>query len=443
VSADPQNALQLGMMARSTPPALDDRTPMPATPEPTVDSAPARAPGYARRAAAALARWFDTASARPVDGEADAVDWLRIVPFVGMHLACLAVIWVGWSPIAVGTAIALYLVRMFAITGFYHRYFSHRAFRTSRVAQFAFGLLGASAVQRGPIWWAAHHRHHHAHSDMPEDVHSPVQRGFLWSHMGWFLSRRHFAPPLSRVKDLQAFPELRWLDRFDILVPVALAVGLFFLGVALESAAPSLGTTGSQMLVWGFFVSTVVCYHATYTINSLSHVFGRRRYETHDDSRNNVWLALLTLGEGWHNNHHHYPLSARQGFYWWEVDVTYYVLRALAAVGIIWDLKPVPHAVRESSRRVADGNAPRRAVRARAAGAQQAAAASVHAAASTVQAAASSVQAAASTVQAAVANARDVVASTAREAAVAAVESARQTVGPAAAVATSSPSRPE
>jgi hypothetical protein len=190
------------------------------------------------------------------------------------------------------------------------------------------------------------------------------------------------------------------------------------------------------MLVWGFFVSTVVCYHATYTINSLSHVFGRRRYETHDDSRNNVWLALLTLGEGWHNNHHHYPLSARQGFYWWEVDVTYYGLRALAAVGIIWDLKPVPHAVRDSSRRVVDGNAPRRAVRARAVGAQQAAAASVHAAASTVQAAASSVQAA-------VANARDVVASTAREAAVAAVESARQTVVPAAAVATSSPSRPE
>lgn len=309
-----------------------------------------------RRLVDAVARWFDTSAPRIADGDVDGVDWLRIVPFVGMHLACLGVVWVGWSTLAVGLAVTLYFVRMFAITGFYHRYFSHRTFRTSRVAQFAFGVLGASAVQRGPIWWAAHHRHHHAHSDRPEDVHSPSQRGFLWSHMGWFLSRRHFAPPLHRVKDLQQFPELRLLDRFDILVPVALAVGLYFGGEALETAAPSLGTSGAQLLIWGFFVSTVACYHATYTINSLSHVFGRRRYETHDDSRNNVWLALLTLGEGWHNNHHHYPLSARQGFYWWEIDVTYYGLRLLAALGIVWDLKPVPVAVRESSRRLQGGS---------------------------------------------------------------------------------------
>src|SRR5512135_3536419 len=246
--------------------------------------------------------WFD-ASATPNadDATRDRVDWARILPFVGMHAACLAVIWVGVSAFAVGVAVAMYVVRMFAITGFYHRYFSHRTFKTSRVAQFIFAVLGASAVQRGPIWWAAHHRHHHAHSDQPEDVHSPVQRGFLWSHMGWFLSRRHFTPDLTRVRDLQRFPELRLLDRFDILVPVALAVALFFLGMALETWAPSLGTTRWQMLVWGFFVSTVVCYHATYTINSLSHVFGRRRYETPDDSRNNFLLALLTLGEGWHN----------------------------------------------------------------------------------------------------------------------------------------------
>ncbi|MCZ8132445.1 MAG: acyl-CoA desaturase [Steroidobacteraceae bacterium] len=298
-----------------------------------------------------LARWFDSTHGRPEAGEPDAVDWMRIVPFVGMHLACLAVFWVGWSPVAVGVAVALYALRMFAITGFYHRYFSHRAFKTSRVGQFVFGVLGASAVQRGPLWWAAHHRHHHAHSDRPEDVHSPVQRGFLWSHMGWFLSRRHFVPDLKRVRDLMQFPELRALDRFDILVPVLLAIGVFGLGWALETWAPSLGTDRWQMLVWGFFVSTVACYHATYTINSLSHVFGRRRYATPDDSRNNWLLALLTFGEGWHNNHHHYPNSARQGFYWWEVDLTYYGLRALAALGIIWDLKPVPAAVRDGGAR--------------------------------------------------------------------------------------------
>ena len=316
---------------------------------------PPPVPPNARSAALrTFARWFDSDQGRPDEGHPDAVDWMRIVPFVGMHLACLAVFWVGWSPFAVGLAVALYALRMFAITGFYHRYFSHRAFKTSRAAQFVFGVLGASAVQRGPLWWAAHHRHHHAHSDKPEDVHSPVQRGFLWSHMGWFLSRRHFVPDLKRVRDLMQFRELRALDRFDILVPFALAVGVFLLGWALEHFAPSLGTNGWQLLVWGFFVSTVACYHATYTINSLSHVFGRRRYATLDESRNNWLLALLTFGEGWHNNHHHYPNSARQGFYWWEVDLTYYGLRVLAALGIIWDLKPVPAAVRDGgARRIA------------------------------------------------------------------------------------------
>jgi stearoyl-CoA desaturase (delta-9 desaturase) len=310
---------------------------------------PGRAAG---RVSGALSRWFDssTAASRAADGAQDGVDWLRILPFLGMHLACLGILWVGVSPIAVAVAVALYVLRMFAITGFYHRYFSHRSFRTSRAAQFAFALLGASAVQRGPIWWAAHHRHHHAHSDRREDVHSPVQRGFLWSHMGWFLSRRHFQPPLDRVRDLLRFPELRWLDRFDIVVPVALAVALFATGAALERFAPDLGTSAWQLLVWGFFVSTVACYHGTYTINSLCHVWGRRRYATRDNSRNNALLALITLGEGWHNNHHHYPMSVRQGFYWWELDLTYYLLRLLAALGIVWDLKPVPGAVRESNR---------------------------------------------------------------------------------------------
>jgi stearoyl-CoA desaturase (Delta-9 desaturase) len=238
--------------------------------------------------------------------------------------------------------LTLYVVRMFAVTGFYHRYFSHRAFKTSRFGQFVFAVLAASAVQRGPIWWAAHHRHHHAYSDQPEDVHSPRQRGFIWSHAGWFLSKRHFAPDLSRVRDLLHYPELRLIDRYDVLVPIALAATLWLMGRALEIWAPQLETSGWQLLVWGFFVSTVVCYHATYTINSLCHRFGRRRFATSDDSRNNFWLALLTFGEGWHNNHHHYPASARQGFYWWEIDLTYYGLKLLEALGIIWDLKPVP-----------------------------------------------------------------------------------------------------
>ncbi|HEX9207123.1 MAG TPA: acyl-CoA desaturase [Steroidobacteraceae bacterium] len=300
-----------------------------------------------------LLQWFDAGvpvADAAVDADRDGVDWARILPFAGMHVACLGVFFVGVSPAAAGAAVALYFLRMFAITGFYHRYFSHRSFKTSRAAQFVFALLGASAVQRGPIWWAAHHRHHHAFSDKPQDLHSPRQRGFLWSHLGWFLSRRHFQPDLRRAKDLLEYPELRWLDRFDVVVPFALALGLLLLGMLLERHAPGLGTTGGQMLVWGFFVSTVACYHGTYTINSLCHAWGSRRYDTRDDSRNNPLLALLTLGEGWHNNHHHYPSAVRQGFYWWEIDITYYLLRGLAALGVIWDLNPVPARIRADRR---------------------------------------------------------------------------------------------
>jgi stearoyl-CoA desaturase (delta-9 desaturase) len=320
------------------------------TPEPTPSPPAPAATGWR----ATLGRWFDSDQGAATRGEPQAIDWGRIVPYLLLHLSCIAVVWVGWSWTAVITAAALYLVRMFAITGFYHRYFSHRTFKTSRVGQFLFGVLGASAVQRGPVWWAAHHRHHHAHSDQPGDVHSPVQRGFLMSHTGWFLTGDGFRPDLSRVQDLLRYPELRWLDRYDIAVPALLAIGLFGLGVLLEYQWPELGTDGWQMLVWGFSISTVVCYHATYTINSLSHVFGRRRYDTGDASRNNFWLALLTLGEGWHNNHHFYPSAARQGFYWWEIDLTWYGLKMLSWTGLIWDLKPVPVAIRDRSPRRLD-----------------------------------------------------------------------------------------
>jgi stearoyl-CoA desaturase (delta-9 desaturase) len=270
-----------------------------------------------------------------------------MMPFLSMHGACFAAFWVGVSRVALAAAGSLYLLRMLAITGFYHRYFSHRAFQTSRIGQFVFGFLGASAVQRGPIWWAAHHRHHHAHADLPEDVHSPVQHGLLWSHMGWFMCREHFMADMSRVGDLVKYPELRFLDRFDVLVPSLLGSAVFSLGMVLKHHAPALGTDGWQMLVWGFFISTVALYHGTYTINSLSHLFGTQRYATGDASRNNPWLALVTLGEGWHNNHHHYPAAARQGFYWWEFDLTYYFLKCLELSGVIWALRPVPAAARD------------------------------------------------------------------------------------------------
>lgn len=291
---------------------------------------------------ASMRRWVDTQAAGAPGGPPDRIDWTRALPFALLHAGCLGVVWTGVSPVAVAVAAALYALRMFALTGFYHRYFSHRTFRTSRAMQLVFAILGASCAQRGPLWWAAHHRHHHRHADDDQDLHSPARHGFWWSHMGWFLTPRAFATDLARVPDLRRYRELRWLDRFDAAVPIALALLCYALGAALERLAPGLGTSGPQMLVWGFFISTVALFHATVTINSLAHRYGTRRYDTADDSRNNAWLALLTFGEGWHNNHHFYPGSARQGFRAREIDLTWYGLRLLAAIGLIWDLKPVP-----------------------------------------------------------------------------------------------------
>lgn len=287
----------------------------------------------------------------PVAVPPERIDWGRNWPFLALHLAVLAVPFAGISAFAVGTALFLYVVRMFFITGFYHRYFSHRTFRTSRAFQFLMGLAGTTAVQQGPIWWAAHHRHHHNHSDEPDDAHSPRRHGFWWAHMAWFLTRSGSRIRERFVRDWLQYPELRTLDRLHVIPPVLLAAGLFLLGMRLEEVAPGLGTNGPQLLAWGFVVSTVLLYHGTYTINSLSHKFGTRRYDTGDDSRNNFLLALVTLGEGWHNNHHHYPAAARQGFLWWEIDLTYYGLRLLAALGLVRRLNPVPARVLAEGRR--------------------------------------------------------------------------------------------
>jgi len=287
-------------------------------------------------ALSSVGRWFDSGS-EPLAADGNRIDWLRTAPFIAVHLACLAVFWVGVSWQALEVAGALYVLRMFAITGFYHRYFAHRTFRTSRAVQFIFACIGASSVQRGPLWWAAHHRNHHINADTAADPHSPQVHGFVWSHMGWFLTTEGFRTDWKRIPDLVRYPELRWLDRFDVLMPVLLALILFLIG-------------GGQWLVWGFFISTVVLFHATVTINSLAHRFGTRRFETRDDSRNNLWLALLTFGEGWHNNHHFCPGSTRQGFRWWEVDLTYYGLRLLALLGLVRALRPVPSHVMVKAR---------------------------------------------------------------------------------------------
>jgi stearoyl-CoA desaturase (delta-9 desaturase) len=289
----------------------------------------------------------------PLGPRRQRIQWQRIVPFLLMHAACGLVVTVGWSPIAVVTAAVLYGVRMFGITAFYHRYFSHRAFRVGRGMQFAGAVLGAAAVQRGPLWWAAHHRRHHRHADTEADAHSPVVHGFWWAHVGWIAAPQHYATDLAQVRDFAVYPELRWLDRYDLVVPGLLLAALLGFGAALARVAPGLGTDALQMAVWGFCISTVLLFHATSSINSLAHGFGRRVWPTRDHSRNSFVLALLTFGEGWHNNHHWCPSAARQGLRWWEVDLTYYVLQVLAALGLVHDLRPPPARARDATRRVA------------------------------------------------------------------------------------------
>ncbi len=287
--------------------------------------------------------WFDSSAVKA--DASDEINWTRIAPFIAMHLSLLAIFWVGFSWTAFWACVAMYLIRMFAITGFYHRYFSHKTFKTSRFVQFLFAFIGASSAQRGPLWWASHHRVHHAKVDTEDDPHSPKLQGFIWSHMLWFLTEKNFQSQAHKIKDFSKFKELQILDRFDIVAPIIMAVVIYSIGEMLAYFAPSLNTNGWQLVVWGFFVSTIILYHATYTINSIAHRFGRRRFDTKDESRNNWFLAIITLGEGWHNNHHHYAGTVRQGFKWYEVDVTYYLLKLMSWVGLVWDLKPIPEKV--------------------------------------------------------------------------------------------------
>ncbi|MGB0317470.1 MAG: acyl-CoA desaturase, partial [Pseudomonadales bacterium] len=247
---------------------------------------------------ATVIAWFDSHASAP-GPEADddrSIDRARILPFIGLHLACLLVFFTEVSAFAVGLMLLTYAIRVLGITVGYHRYFSHRAFRCGRGMQFLLALMGASAVQRGPLWWAAHHRHHHKHSDGPEDAHSPVQDSFLWSHMLWFLSTGNYRSRTELISDFAKFPELRFLDRFDTVVPILSFTLYFFIGYFYGHAYPESGVTGGQTLLWGGVVGTVLAYHATFTINSLVHVFGAKRYKTGDESRNNPWLWWLTFG---------------------------------------------------------------------------------------------------------------------------------------------------
>ena len=259
-------------------------------------------------------------------------DW-DAIPFLTIHLMCLLAFLTGirweWVILAIGS----YYLRMVAVTAGYHRYFSHRSYKTSRLFQFLLAFLAMTSAQKGVLWWAAHHRHHHKNSDQEEDIHSPLQRGFWFSHVGWILSAHSVPTDMNLVKDFRQYPEICLLNRFYFIPPLVYALMIYSLW-------------GFPGLIWGFFISTTALYHCTFFINSLTHMIGRVRYKSNDGSKNSFILAILCCGEGWHNNHHYYQLAAKQGWFWWEVDLSYYILSFLSWFGIVWDLRVPPEHIK-------------------------------------------------------------------------------------------------
>jgi stearoyl-CoA desaturase (Delta-9 desaturase) len=270
--------------------------------------------------------------------EERSIDWVPSIPFFVIHaIAFAGLFYFPFTWEAAALVASFYVVRMFGVTAGYHRLFGHRSFEVGRGMQLFFAVLAMTSVQKGVLWWASHHRVHHKRSDLEGDIHSAKLDGFWWSHVGWILSKRYERTELDKIKDFASYPELRWLDRHPLVPPVALSLLTYALG-------------GFDALYWAMGVGTVLVWHGTFTINSFTHLFGRRRYATSDDSRNSLLFALITLGEGWHNNHHYYQRSCSQGFYWWEIDITYYVLRAMQAVGLVRKIHVVPEHVREKGR---------------------------------------------------------------------------------------------
>jgi stearoyl-CoA desaturase (delta-9 desaturase) len=266
------------------------------------------------------------------------------IAFLLVHLLPLAALFTGATFFDWMVCLALYLIRMFWVTGGYHRYFAHKSYKTSRWFQFLIAFMAQTTAQKGALWWAAHHRHHHRHSDTPADPHSMKIYGFWYSHIGWIIGPDFKETDYKVIGDYAKYPELVWLNKHYLVPPTILAIVVTALGAIVNGNGLQdfFTSAGLSTLFIGFFLSTVILYHATFSINSIMHKVGTQRYESGDESRNSLVLALITLGEGWHNNHHYYETAGRQGFFWWEIDITYYVLKFFEKVGLIWDLKGVP-----------------------------------------------------------------------------------------------------
>ena len=264
------------------------------------------------------------------------------LPFLSVHIGAIYALTISPSPFALFMVFLMYFIRMFGITAGFHRLFSHRSFKTNRAFQFFLAYAATCSAQMGPIWWASHHRHHHKYTEQIEDPHTPTLKGFFWAHVGWIMSPVNSPTKEEYVGDLMKYPELKWLDKYHYFAPFSLVILLYGLGEFMAVNYAQYNTNGMELVLWGFFVSTVLLYHATFMVNSVCHVFGHRTYDTKDGSVNNFLVAILTLGEGWHNNHHAFPNSEKQGHKWYQIDISHYILWSLSKIGVVWKIRDVP-----------------------------------------------------------------------------------------------------
>jgi stearoyl-CoA desaturase (delta-9 desaturase) len=265
---------------------------------------------------------------------------LQIAVFWTVQASALLVFAVPFRWAFVALWAASHFLRAIGLTLAFHRYFAHRAFKMNRAARFVWAFIGTAAMQKGPLWWAGHHVNHHRFADREGDPHSPMVSGFYYAHIGWFLNDSKYDSVEASnpvIRDFSKVPEIAWLEKYFFLPPLALAATMFLLG-------------GLPWLVWGFCLPTMTLAHSTFAINTVNHMFGSRRFETLDESRNNPLTAFFAVGEGWHNNHHRYQRAARNGFYWWEFDPTWYVIGAMGAVGLASEIQAVPPRIYEEAR---------------------------------------------------------------------------------------------
>lgn len=279
------------------------------------------------------------------------IHWRSVIELLFIHIGALSVFYVGVSKVAFISFLIVDILGGFFVTVILHRYFTHRCFETSRIPQFIFGLLSLTVLQRGPLWWVSHHRRHHHFTDTDDDPHTP-KKGFFYSHLGWLMTLNEASTDKDHVKDWIRFPELIWLDRLEWLAPVFMILSAFYFGVIINHFFPHLGTSGLQMIVWLVCIPTMLVLHGSCLVNSCLHTFGYRRFNTPDNSRNALLFTLISFGEGFHNNHHRYHDSCCQGIEWWEIDITYYMIKLLAKIGIIWNLRMFPDSVLQEGKNI-------------------------------------------------------------------------------------------